>query len=224
MKNPWYFINSGICEGKFNMDFDNNLLIELSKGLLLYPILRIYGWDITTVSIGSNQRKSEVSSDMYIKYPIVQRITGGQMVLHRPPDDEITYSVCIKHGFKSKELYLQIGTVLLEFLKAYKLTGEFGYDDKNYLKHLDCFSSKTSADIVVNKVKVIGSAQYRKKDYILQHGAIMLDKISRLTGVNITFNSAAYNLKKAFQDKLKIDFMDYPIEDQNPSNMQLSKV
>ena len=205
----WYFINSGTGKGKFNMDFDNFLFDKLSKNSLLFPILRIYGWENPTISIGTNQSKDEITPFLSDKYELVKRITGGQMVLHRPPDEEITYSICIKYGIRAKNLYFETGKILLEFLKIYGLRGGFGHEDKQYFKHINCFSSKTSADIVVNGVKVIGSAQCRKKEYILQHGSIMLDKVSEFAGTNITFNDAAYNLKKVFQDKLKITFLDY---------------
>ena len=93
----------------------------------------------------------------------------------------------------------------------YNLKGEFGYSSNNYFKNFDCFNSKTEADIVVNDIKVIGNAQYRKKDYVLQHGSIKLDIISKLSGQNINFEGAKVNLRKVFQDKLKIKFIDYTL-------------
>jgi len=82
---------------------------------------------------------------------------------------------------------------------------------KNYVEDFNCFNSKTSADIVVNDVKVIGSAQCRKKRAFLQHGSIKLDKIRELSGKNITSEMAVSDLKIAFEKSLKINFQDYSL-------------
>jgi lipoate-protein ligase A len=171
------------------------------------PLLRVYGWIKPTLSIGANQSLNEPEKT----YPIVKRATGGQAVLHGLPENELTYSVFIKYGYKVKQLYFEIGEILLGFLEDFGLKGEFGYSSKDYFKKFDCFNSKTEADIVINDIKVIGSAQYRKKDYVLQHGSIKLDIIRKLSGKNIDFEYAKVNFKKAFQDKLKIDFLDYTL-------------
>ena len=131
--------------------------------------------------------------------------------MHGIPNDELTYSIFVNYGYKVKRLYFEIGEILLEFLNLYNLKGEFGYSSNNYFKNFDCFNSKTEADIVVNDIKVIGSAQHRKKDYVLQHGSIKLDVIRKLSKKNTDFEDAKANLKKAFQDKLRIEFVDYTL-------------
>lgn len=197
----WYFINSGVNSGSYNMSFDNFILDSLIKGSIPSPVLRVYGWDSETYSIGTNQKTN--------KYPFVRRITGGQAVLHGTSIDELTYSVCLYFNDGIKKLYFLIGEVLVIFLKKYNLSADFGYSNRDYFKTFDCFQSKTNADIVVNNVKVIGSAQCKKKDIILQHGSIKLDKIRELSNLNITFDSAIIKLKESFIEKLEIDFLDY---------------
>ena len=189
------------------MSCDNFLLDSISKNSIKFPLLRVYGWTKPTLSIGANQTLIEPIQ----KYPLVKRVTGGQAVLHGIPNDELTYSVFVNYGYKVKQLYFEIGEILLEFLNLYNLKGEFGYSSNNYFKDFDCFNSKTEADIVVNDIKVIGSAQHRKKDYVLQHGSIKLDVIRKLSKKNTNFEDAKANLKKAFQDKLRIEFVDYTL-------------
>ena len=206
----WLFLDTGVNNGTFNMSCDSFLLDSISNNSIELPLLRVYGWITPTISFGANQLIGQLEQN---NLPTVKRVTGGQAVLHGLPDNELTYSVFIKYGYKVKQLYLEIGEILLTFLERFDLKGEFGYSSNNYFKKFDCFNSKTEADIVVNDVKVIGSAQYRKKEYVLQHGSIKLDIIRKLSGKNIDFEYAKVNLKNAFQDKLKIEFTNYSLAD-----------
>ena len=201
---PWIYLNTGINNGKYNMLCDAFLLNSRINEVVKNPILRVYGWSEATVSLGLNQKMDELK----LNHPFVKRITGGQAVFHGTELDELTYSVCLLYENNIKSLYEKIGNVLLKFLSKYSLTGEFGYSDKNYINDFNCFNSKTSADIVVNDIKVIGSAQSRKKKYVLQHGSIRLDLIRSLSDVELDFNRAAFDLKSSFEDELKIVFND----------------
>jgi len=207
----WLYLNTGSNTGKYNMLCDSFLLNSLLTGVLKNPILRIYSWSEPTISLGLNQKDDEIMAKRISNYPDVKRITGGQAVFHDTELNELTYSVCLFYERSVKSLYDEIGKVLLHFLAKYNLKGEFGYSDKNYLSDFNCFSSKTSADIVVNDIKVIGSAQCRKKKYVLQHGSIRLDLIRNLSDLKIDFNKAANDLKSSFEDELKIAFNDAPL-------------
>ena len=99
------------------------------------------------------------------------------------------------------------------FLQTYGLSGQYGYSNNSYFELFNCFDSRTEADIVINDIKVIGNAQCRKKEYVLQHGSIRLDIIRKLSGKDINFEDAKINLKKSFENKLKIRFMDYTLTD-----------
>ena len=203
----WFFLDTGVNDGIFNMSCDNFLLDLIANNSIKLPLLRVYGWVKPTLSIGANQSVIESMQ----KSSIVKRVTGGQAVLHGLPYEELTYSVFINYGYKVKQLYFEIGEILFAFLNLYDLKGEFGYLSDNYFKSFDCFNSKTEADIVVNDIKVIGSAQCRKKNYVLQHGSIKLDIMRKLSGENADFEEAKVNLKKAFQNKLKTQFIDYTL-------------
>ncbi len=200
-------MDSGVNNGRFNMDCDNLLLDCTRNSLIQYPLLRVYGWNKLTLSIGANQEEQNNT-----RYPMVKRITGGQAVLHENPDNELTYSIILKYSCQIKKLYFEIGEVLLCFLKTYSLKGQFGYSTDSYSKKFDCFDSRTEADIVINDIKVIGSAQCRKKECVLQHGSIKLNIIRQLSGKDINFETAKTNLKKSFENKLKIKFIDYTLK------------
>ena len=190
------------------MSCDSYLFNKVMNGEILCPVLRLYGWSEKTISLGVNQKLQEGSN-------VVKRITGGQAVEHGLSDDEITYSICLHYEGNRKELYFEIGNVFIDFLDKYNLTGTFGYSNNSYINDFDCFNAKTSADIVVNDIKVIGSAQRRKmlkekkKKYILQHGAIKLDKIRDLSRKKLNFEDAAREIKNSFKEVLNVQFEDY---------------
>ena len=212
LKSTWFFMNTDSRDGYFNMSCDNFLLEEL-----VVPILRVYAWDKPTVTIGVNQSLKNIDKT-FSSYPVVRRLTGGQAVLHGTKENELTYSIVLPlvNNIKSvRKIYFEIGEILLSFLNSYGLNGNFGYLDKTYLNDFNCFNSKTSADIVVSGIKVIGSAQCRKRKGILQHGSVKLDKIRELLGEKnkISFNTAVNNVKTAFENMLGIRFIDYPLKD-----------
>ena len=190
------------------MHCDNVLLDKVIREEISLPLLRTYGWNTPTISIGLNQKfNPSTNADL----PFVKRITGGQAVIHSNPLDEITYSIFLRYEYRSKDLYLEIGNLLISFLEKLGLQGRFGYSkqDLNYFTSFNCFDSKTTADIVVDDIKVIGNAQRRKKKYILQHGSIRLDKIKLLTCKELTFEEAATSLKETFKKKLNVNFIDF---------------
>ena len=209
----WLFINTGSRDGAFNMACDEYLLDGLINDLFQNPILRLYAWDEPTVSLGINQKSTENSMG---SFPVVRRISGGQAVFHGNSKDELTYSVFLPYKGSARELYKELATVFFYFLKMYNLDAGFGYSNTSYRKQFDCFLTSTSGDITVGDIKVIGSAQCRKcrkKNYILQHGAIKIDKINKISKKDINFNEAVYNLKVSFEQVLKINFLNYSFPD-----------
>ena len=79
-KEKWGFIDSGDCSPAFNMALDEALLDWHSEGEIP-PIIRFYGWNPATLSIGYFQ-KAEKEIDMEeVKRQglgFVRRPTGGR--------------------------------------------------------------------------------------------------------------------------------------------------
>jgi lipoate-protein ligase A len=72
--------------------------------------------------------------------------------------------------------YKQISQGLIEGLRMLGVEANFGQSNRGY-KHLhDCFLSATGADLQVNGYKLIGSAQLRRQEGVLQHGSLLLDQ------------------------------------------------
>lgn len=173
------FIPYEIKTGKENMQIDNNLLENAIKTNSKEPVFRLYGWSPACVSLGRNQ-KSNFIDENFLKtnnLDLVRRLTGGRALLH---DDEITYSfVCpityLKNGNNVTQSYKEISQILINAFKQLDINLEFG-GEKKLQGHKDyCMLISTGADLCCQGRKLIGSAQFRKEGYILQHGSILYD-------------------------------------------------
>jgi len=160
------------------MALDEAIAINVRKGNSP-PTLRLYGWSLPSVSIGYSQKMSEIDSDYCINkgIPIVRRPTGGRAILH---NDEITYSFSVKtdNGLFSKGLldsYKKISNAfIISFLKI-GLSPELRLlMNTRHVSHRSplCFESTSYGEITVDNKKIIGSAQKRWTDGLLQQGSI----------------------------------------------------
>ena len=172
------FLPFKINTGAVNMQKDADLLENAIKNQLPEPIFRLYGWSPACVSLGRNQ-KSEFLDEKFLKdnnIDVVRRLTGGRALLH---DNEITYSyVCpvssLEHGENVTGSYKEISQIFIDKFKKLGIELEFG--GKPARGHFDyCMLVSTGADLCYNGKKLIGSAQFRKEGYILQHGSILYD-------------------------------------------------
>jgi lipoate-protein ligase A len=185
-KAVWGFIDSGDCSPAFNMALDEALLTWHSVGKIP-PIIRFYGWNPASLSIGYFQKvEREINMDAVNQYGLgfVRRPTGGRGVLH---EHELTYSVIVKEDYPNMpktvtEAYRFISEGILRGFHLLGLQADFAVPrsvaEKEALKSprsAVCFDAPSWYELVVEGRKVAGSAQTRQKDVILQHGSILLD-------------------------------------------------
>ena len=168
------YIDFEIKTGKENMQIDSDLLDFAIENKLEEPIFRLYGWSPACISLGRNQRAEFLETNLKAKdLPYVRRLTGGRALLH---DDEITYSyICPQDGSSVKESYKKISQILVDGFARLGIELTFGgktstgnHSARNY-----CMLVSTGADLCYQGKKLIGSAQFRKEGYILQHGSIL---------------------------------------------------
>ncbi len=178
-------IESGYSDGAYNMDFDAQRTKKFSESKAL-PMFRIYGWEPWCVSLGYNQKREEIDEEKAAEagFDIVRRPTGGRAVLHA---EELTYSVVTRltSDKTAQDAYRAIHMILLEainrlgtnnvdFEKSQMNFGKF-YKEKKDLS-VSCFASSARYEIACDSKKIVGSAQRRFGDVLLQHGSILLDK------------------------------------------------
>lgn len=186
MKEVWYFIDSGHCSPSFNMALDEALLDWHSEGKIP-PVIRFYGWNPATLSIGYFQKvEKEIDLEAVKKLHLgfVRRPTGGRGVLH---EHELTYSVIVseEHPNMPKTVTEAYRVISEGILKGFQHLGLEAYfaepktlEERDALKNprsAVCFDAPSWYELVVEGRKVAGSAQTRQKGVILQHGSILLD-------------------------------------------------
>jgi lipoyl(octanoyl) transferase len=185
-KEVWRFIDSGNCSPSFNMALDEALLDWHSEGKIP-PVIRFYGWEPATLSIGYFQKvDKEIDLEAVKAHGLgfVRRPTGGRGVLH---EHELTYSVIVSEDHPEMpktvtEAYRVISEGILKGFHQLGLEAYFAVpktdEERSALKDprsAVCFDAPSWYELVVEGRKVAGSAQTRQKGVILQHGSILLD-------------------------------------------------
>ena len=164
-------LNYAVHNGFENMRIDSELLENAIQKNSNEPIFRLYGWSPRCVSLGRNQNGDFLHKNI----DVVRRLTGGRALLH---DNEITYSFVspisfIPNGESVTKSYKYISGILIDFFKTLGIELDFG-ENKKVSTHFDyCMLLSTGADVCYKGEKIIGSAQFRKNGYVLQHGSIL---------------------------------------------------
>ncbi|GHH96968.1 lipoate--protein ligase family protein [Neobacillus kokaensis] len=213
-KEQWLFIDTGNSSPSFNMALDEALLDWHSNGKIP-PVIRFYGWNPPTLSIGYFQKvEKEIDMDAVKEHALgfVRRPTGGRGVLH---EHELTYSVIVseEHPEMPKTVTEAYRVISEGILKGFHHLGLDAYfavpktaEERDALKSprsAVCFDAPSWYELVVEGRKVAGSAQTRQKGVILQHGSILLDldeeKLFSL--FKYPNERVKERMKKAFKDK-----------------------
>ncbi len=239
----WRIIEHSPGQGAWNMAVDEALLKSVYAGESP-PTLRLYAWEPACLSLGHAQPYMEVNTQALIAngWDLVRRPTGGRAILHV---DELTYSVIapqteprVAGGVLPS--YLRLSRALLKALKLLGLNPEAKEkhpDKANKKTNPVCFEVPSNYEITVKGKKLIGSAQARRKEGILQHGALPLygdltriitalkfanekervkaesrllahaTTIERELGKAVTWQQASDAFKQAFQSELKLQFI-----------------
>ncbi len=161
------------------MALDESILEHIGRGNS-DPTLRLYAWDPACLSLGHAQPFSDVDVARLRErgWEVVRRATGGRAILHT---DELTYSVIAPNNEPRiagtvLESYNRLAQALLLAVKELELPVEMkeGKADQNLVPNPVCFEVPSTYEITVDGKKLIGSAQARKKEGVLQHGSLPL--------------------------------------------------
>ncbi|MBF0291683.1 MAG: lipoate--protein ligase family protein [Nitrospinae bacterium] len=231
MNESWRLIVNPPADGRWNMGVDSTLLECATT-----PVLRLYGWDKPTLSIGYAQKPETDVNLAFLEaenIPLVRRPTGGRAILHW---DELTYAVVIPSHSKFfgslPEMYATIALPIRNALTSLGLSLDDGGRAAGIRNNPCCFATRLGHEISVNGKKIVGSAQRRLKTAALQHGSIVLSidaeryanclnftdlakrnaSLSLLGGMNdfvtrpITRDELATAVKEAFARTLELEF------------------
>jgi len=244
MFDTWRLIKTPPASGAWNMAVDEAILQAVGNGHVL-PTLRLYSWEPACLSIGYAQPISDVDIRRLknCKWDIVRRLTGGRAILHT---DELTYAVVGPHDDPHLtggvlESYRRLSKALMAALFNLGLPVEAlpqpqSPSMNNRTKEPVCFEVPSNYEITTHGKKLVGSAQARKRDGVLQHGSLPLfGDLTRITQVlsftnehqrqvasdrllqrattiqsvlqrMVSWEEAAESLIKAFKDTLQLNF------------------
>ena len=174
----------GPAPGAWNMAVDEALLEEAACGR---PTLRFYQWSEPTLSLGYFQAVAERARHPPSRSAaVVRRQTGGGALLH---DLELTYSLCLsatshwarEHQRLYEVVHQAFRTALAEWSINTQLHRAVAGDATNATSsHFLCFLRRHPVDLVASAnaspfgVKMLGSAQRRRRGAVLQHGGLLL--------------------------------------------------
>ncbi len=203
----WQVLVSPGASGADNMAIDHALLHRAAASG--DAVLRVYSWHTPTLSLGRHQPAFGLYDAQAIRAAgigVVRRPTGGRAVLH---DREVTYSVTARlpdnrvARIRARDLYAAINALLVDALRGLGVPAALApphstavpTDSSNGSQlrtagsprpsEYPCFDVATEGEVVVAGRKLVGSAQRRDPDAVLQHGSILIaDDQSRLGAIS----------------------------------------
>ncbi len=172
--------------------------------------VRFYSFEPPAITIGKLQSIDDIDVD-YCRansIDVVRRLTGGRAVVH---SNDFTFSFILKkdnHFFQDKgrgtiyETYRAVSKIFLSALlnlgfpakwERYRYNNLGKGEGKNHRNPL-CFSSTTRYELTVGARKILGIAQYRKKNSILVQGSLVLrnpdSKFLRILSSGLSLDNA----------------------------------
>ncbi|MBI3811844.1 MAG: lipoate--protein ligase family protein [Nitrospirae bacterium] len=175
----WRMIEDRPGEAAWNMAVDE-AIAESCRQDLVPPTIRFYTWTRPALTLGYFQKaERDLDQDHCQRegIQIVRRITGGRAVLH---GNDLTY--CVAAGADSAELpgtirgsFLEISRGFIEGLHRLGVEADsVRAPAKETGRSPLCFMSASWYEITCKGRKIIGSAQRRWKDGMLQQGSLLL--------------------------------------------------
>jgi lipoate-protein ligase A len=212
----WHFFLTAPASGTYNMALDEALMRESQRTGNAY--FRVYGWESPTLSLGRNQRARghyDMDAAARLGVSIVRRPTGGRALLH---DREITYSVAMPaaNTGEAAAAYAFINEVLLDGLRQLGVSATQATGTSSLPPGLrPCFDAPSAHEIVVGERKLVGSAQWRRDDTLLQHGSILVRDdqamIQQLMRERLAATPAAASLGEALGREPSLDEAGAPL-------------
>jgi lipoate-protein ligase A len=179
----WRLLITPPLDGATNMAIDEAILHALAGGHGI-PTVRFFQWKPACLSLGYNQHWDEVDEAAIQQrgYTWTRRATGGKAILHT---DEATYSLIIPEGNPRIQggiiaSYRVLSFGLLRGLEKLGVRAEQSGKDEVLAQRRAarggpvCFDTPSRYEITWQGKKLIGSAQLRRKQIVLQHGTLPL--------------------------------------------------
>jgi lipoate-protein ligase A len=187
----WRLILDPPADGAWNLAVDEGMLERYASAAApAGPTLRLYSWRPAALSLGKSQRAEAAHDPAVLRaegIDLVRRPTGGTAVLH---DRERTYAVIGRLGaspFGSgvRETYAQVAAALVQGLLRLGVPGLATAEPAGRARvrpEPACFGSLSAHEISAAGLKLVGSAQLRRRGAFLQHGSLPIEADAALLG------------------------------------------
>lgn len=159
------------------MALDEALLDEAAAGRSL-PTVRCFTWRSPCITVGRFQSVADLdlSRCTEVRLAVVRRPSGGAAVLHGA---DLGYAIVLPPGSTRDiggpaGLYQAAGEAMASALRSVGLPAETRSGQVARPAGA-CFASLGPCEVVVDGLKVAGSAQLRRRGAILQHGSLYPD-------------------------------------------------
>lgn len=197
----WRLLSTPPARGAWNMAVDEAILEHIGHNASP-PTLRLYAWTPACLSLGHAQPFADVDMPRLKErgWEVVRRVTGGRAILHT---DELTYSVSApsdepRVAGSVLESYNRLAQALLLAVQKLNVPVEMKEhvgQVANLPNNPVCFEVPSTYEITVDGKKLIGSAQARKKEGVLQHGSLPLTgDLTRICQALVFENESARGL------------------------------
>ena len=179
MTDTWRLLQTPPARGAWNMAADEAILESIDRRESP-ATLRLYAWSPPCLSLGHAQPLADVDlSRLRARgWEVVRRLTGGRAILHT---DELTYSVIAPNeeprvAGTVLESYGRLAQALLLAVQSLELAVvmQETKPEQQAQNNPVCFEVPSTYEITVGGKKLIGSAQARRKEGVLQHGSLPL--------------------------------------------------
>ncbi len=163
-----------IADGATNMAADETLVRSAADGI---ASLRFYGWSSATVSLGYFQSHTIRRADPNLApLPWVRRPSGGATLVHH---HELTYALALPREIAdqtNESWMLRMHRIIVAALTDLGLADRIVLVEEKPIKHGQhlCFQQFTPGDVQCAGRKVVGSAQRKYRQALMQHGSILL--------------------------------------------------
>ena len=174
----WRVIYDKPRSGAENMAIDQAIM-EAVGAENMPPTLRFYSWQPVCLSLGYAQSVKDVDLGRLQnnEWDLVRRPTGGKAILHT---DELTYSVALPENHPIVRggviaSYHRLSSALLAGLERLAVQADItSREEAGRATGAVCFEVPSDYEVTADGHKLIGSAQVRRQQTVLQHGTIPL--------------------------------------------------
>ncbi len=175
----WRLIVHDKAEPAWNMAFDE-VVLERALAHGGPATVRFFGWDRPAITIGyAIDAAATLDLDECERrgVPVVRRVTGGGLVFH---GWDLTYAItfprdAIAPGQGLIEIFWTINRAFASALEGFGVrAGLLEGGDAPGPPAGACFARPTRYDLVVGGKKLVGNAQRRRRNWLLNHGSMPL--------------------------------------------------